>query len=127
MHRDNSYATSTPAVDADQLYVLWLDGDKVTLAALTHDGDEVWRRQIGTLVEKHGFGTSPVVVGDIVCVANETEDAAHSCVVGVDRKSGEVRWSQSARHRQDRLSRRHFCGKRRTGESCWWPPAWDPA
>jgi outer membrane protein assembly factor BamB len=93
MHRDNSYATSTPAVDADQLYVLWLDGDRLTLAALTHDGNEVWRRQIGTLVEQHGFGTSPVVVGDIVCVANETQDAARSSVVGVDRKSGKILWS----------------------------------
>jgi outer membrane protein assembly factor BamB len=92
MHRDNSYATSTPAVDADHVYVLWLDGDQVTLAALTHNGDEVWRRQIGNLVEQHGFGTSPVVVGDIVCVANETQAAAHSCVIGIDRMSGEERW-----------------------------------
>jgi outer membrane protein assembly factor BamB len=60
---------------------------------LTHDGDEVWRRQVGSLVEQHGFGTSPVVIGDIVCVANETEKAAHSSVVGVDRKTGEVRWT----------------------------------
>jgi hypothetical protein len=41
MHSDNSYATSTPAVDADQLYMLWLDGERVTLAAFTHDGAEV--------------------------------------------------------------------------------------
>ena len=93
MHRDNSYATSTPAVDDDHLYVLWLDGDKITLAALSHDGEEVWRRQIGKLSEPHGFGTSPVVVGDVVCVANETDDAAQSTVIGVDRMSGDVRWS----------------------------------
>jgi len=93
MHSDNSYATSTPAVDADHLYVLWLDGDQVTLAAFTHDGTEIWRRQVGSLDEKHGFGTSPIVVGDTVVVVNETDDAARSTVFGVDRMSGEVRWT----------------------------------
>jgi outer membrane protein assembly factor BamB len=93
MHRDNSYATSTPAADADQLYVLRLDGDRVTLVALSHDGGEVWRRQVGSLVEQHGFGTSPIVVGETVCVANETENADDSMVTGVDRASGEIRWT----------------------------------
>ncbi len=77
---DNSYATSTPAVDADHLYVLWLDGERVTLAALTHDGHVVWRQQLASRVEPHGFGTSPIVVGDTVCVANETADAERSTV-----------------------------------------------
>lgn len=93
MHTDNSYATSTPAVDADHLYVLWFDGEQVTLAAFTHDGVEVWRRQVGSLHENHGFATSPIVAGDTVVVANETNDAARSSVIGVDRMSGEVRWT----------------------------------
>ena len=93
MHSDNSYATSTPAADADHLYVLWLDGERVTLAALAHDGIEVWRRQVGSLVEQHGFGTSPIVVGDTVCVANETDSAERSIVTGIDRASGDVRWT----------------------------------
>lgn len=93
MHRSNSFATSTPAVDADAVYVLWLAGDKVTVAALSHDGSELWRREVGSLHEKHGFGTSPVVFGDVVCIANETRDESESVVVGLDRTTGEVRWS----------------------------------
>jgi outer membrane protein assembly factor BamB len=93
MHADNSYATSTPAVDAEQLYFLSLDSNRVWLKALTHEGDEVWQRQIGELDEKHGYGTSPIVVGDVVFVVNETDDPKQSAVVGVDRKSGEVRWT----------------------------------
>lgn len=93
MHASNSFATSTPAVDADSLYVLWLNGERVTLAAFTHEGNEVWRREVGHLSEKHGFGTSPIVVGDVVCVANETQDAVDSVVVGLDRATGELRWS----------------------------------
>ena len=43
----NSYASSTPAVDEEHLYLTWLDGGRATLVALTHDGNEVWRRAVG--------------------------------------------------------------------------------
>ena len=93
MHADNSYATSTPAVDAERLYLLSLDGNRVMLTALSHEGAELWRRQVGELDEKHGYGTSPIVVGDVVFVVNETDDSHQSTVVGVDRTTGEVRWT----------------------------------
>jgi outer membrane protein assembly factor BamB len=94
-HVENSYATSTPAVDANRLYVSWLDGDKVTLGAFTHQGEEVWRHQVGSLVEQHGFGTSPVVVGDVVCLDNDTEDKDRSVVTGVNAATGEELWHVS--------------------------------
>ena len=86
----NSYASSTPAVDADHLYLLWLKEGRVILTALTHEGDEVWHRDIGAFQERHGFGKSPVVVDDLVYVANDSE--AESSVVALDRKTGDVRW-----------------------------------
>ena len=86
----NSYASSTPAVDADHIYLLWLKDGRVKLTALTHDGNEVWHRDIGPFEEKHGFGKSPIVVDDLVYVANDSE--AESAVVALDRKTGEVRW-----------------------------------
>ena len=118
MHSDNSYATSTPAVDADHLYVLWLDGDQVTLAALTHDGSEVWRRQVGSLVEKHGFGTSPIVVGDTVCVVER--DGRCGSQQGDRRRSREWRRSldRAARHGQDVVCDAVACSKA-AGASCW--------
>jgi outer membrane protein assembly factor BamB len=91
-HALNSYATSTPAADAKRIYISWLDGENVTLAAFTQQGEEVWRRQVGSLAEQHGFGTSPVVIGDVVCIDNDTEDAAHSVVTGLNTATGEVLW-----------------------------------
>jgi outer membrane protein assembly factor BamB len=91
-HATNSFATSTPAADAEQIYLAWMNGQRVTLAALTHDGVEIWRRELATLDEHHGFGTSPVVVGDVVSIANETNDAAQSAVFGLDRTSGDLVW-----------------------------------
>lgn len=92
MHRQNSYATSTPAVDADRVYVLWSDGGHVTLAALTHDGTKIWRQPVGSLEEKHGFGTSPVLIDGVVCVANETTSAKNCAVMGFDTRTGKEIW-----------------------------------
>jgi outer membrane protein assembly factor BamB len=86
----NSYASSTPAVDAEQLYLLWLQNGRVIITALTHDGNEVWHREIGSFEEQHGFGKSPVVIDDSVYVANDSQ--AESAIVALDRKNGEVRW-----------------------------------
>jgi outer membrane protein assembly factor BamB len=86
----NSFASSTPALDERHIYVMWLENRRVILAALTHGGDEVWRRDIGPFEEDHGFGKSPVVVDGIVCVANDSE--AESAVVALDASTGERRW-----------------------------------
>ena len=90
MHQFNSFASSTPAVDAKQVYVMWLANGRINLAALTHDGDEVWRRDVGPFGEKHGFGKSPVVVDDFV---SSRRTAKHeSAIVAFDAASGDVRW-----------------------------------
>jgi outer membrane protein assembly factor BamB len=86
----NSLASSTPSPDAHHVYVMWLASGRVMLAALMHDGKEVWRRDVGPFEEDHGFGKSPVVVDDIVCVANDSE--AESAIVAFDASSGEPRW-----------------------------------
>jgi outer membrane protein assembly factor BamB len=86
----NSYASSTPAVDAQHLYVMWLQDGEVALVALDHDGNEIWRREVGPFKEVHGFGKSPIVVGDLVCVAND--NPAESAIVAFDCESGDVRW-----------------------------------
>jgi outer membrane protein assembly factor BamB len=91
-HLTNSFATSTPAVDDERLYVAWKRGDGVMLAAITHAGDAVWEREITHLTEGHGFGASPIVVGDVLILGNDTQDAADSAIFGLDRRTGEQLW-----------------------------------
>ena len=43
IHAANSFATSTPAVDDERVYFAWRAGETVRMAALTHDGADVWR------------------------------------------------------------------------------------
>jgi outer membrane protein assembly factor BamB len=86
----NSYASSTPAVDADRIYVLWLAEGQVKLAAFSHQGDALWHADVGPYQEIHGFGKSPVVVDGVVVVANESE--AESAIVGIDAATGNELW-----------------------------------
>lgn len=105
-HRDNSYATATPAVDADGVVITWTTPEAVMLLALDLQGREVWRRHLGPLVSLQGSGSSPILYQTMVVLANDQEDmerspgrkkdgpnpAGRSFVIAVDRKSGETRW-----------------------------------
>jgi outer membrane protein assembly factor BamB len=86
----NSLASSTPAADAQHLYVMWLNNGRVAVVALDHQANEVWRADAGPFQEQHGFGSSPVVVDGLVCVANNSE--TESAVTAFDCQTGQQRW-----------------------------------
>jgi outer membrane protein assembly factor BamB len=90
IHQLNSLASSTPAVDGDHVYCAWSTPEEFTLLALSHDGEPVWKANLGPFVSQHGFGTSPVIVDELVIIANDQD--AESFVVAVDRTSGATKW-----------------------------------
>src|SRR5262249_28809997 len=63
-HQFNRFASATPAVDAQRVYVVWNEPDHYFLTALDHQGKTVWQRDFGKFVSQHACGTSPVVVGN---------------------------------------------------------------
>ncbi len=105
-HRDNGYASATPAVDDDGVVITWTTPEAVMLVALDLDGRERWRRDLGPLISLQGSGSSPILYQDLVVLANDQEDmerspgrrkdgpnpAGRSFVIAVDRKSGTTRW-----------------------------------
>jgi len=105
-HRDNCYATATPAVDADGVFIAWSTPEAIVLLALDLEGRERWRRDLGPLISIHGSGSSPILYQDLVVLANDQEDmerspgrrkngpnpAGKSFVIAVDRKTGQTRW-----------------------------------
>lgn len=92
-HRFNSFASATPAVDADHVYLLWSSGEALIAAALDHAGNEVWKKQIGEFSAQHGSGISPIVVGDVVVIGNDNEKKP-SFLMGLDRKTGAEKWKR---------------------------------
>ncbi|MEZ6060679.1 MAG: PQQ-binding-like beta-propeller repeat protein [Planctomycetaceae bacterium] len=100
LHDRSSFASSTPAVDEQHVYVAWSTPKETLLKALTHDGDEVWSKDLGTWQSQHGFGTSPIVYEDMVILhdsqqANQLdpgEKPGDSYMMAFDRMTGDERW-----------------------------------
>jgi len=94
LHGRNSYATATPAVDADHVYALWTTPKQTRLVALDHNGAEVWQSRFAGVHCPHGAAMSPIVVDDLVVFTREQEHKSPypSSWVAVDRKTGKTRW-----------------------------------
>jgi outer membrane protein assembly factor BamB len=91
IHKKNSFASSTPAVDAEHVYVAWGVPSKISLLALTHDGDLAWEADLGTFKGGHGFAVSPIIYEDLVVLPNDQD--GKSSLIAVDRKTGDTRWT----------------------------------
>ncbi|MDF1842815.1 MAG: PQQ-binding-like beta-propeller repeat protein [Rubripirellula sp.] len=89
-HKNNSFASSTPAVDAEHVYQLWHSKQQTSLIAYSHEGQQVWRYELGPYGHGQGGATSPVVVGELVLVAHDHK--AESFLVAVNRNSGKEVW-----------------------------------
>jgi len=87
----NSFASSTPAVDAERAYLTWASGGKYFAVAIDHAGKKVWQRELGDFYAKHGAGSSPIVIDGTVLVGKDHAGEA-SRLFGLDAKTGSTRW-----------------------------------
>jgi len=100
LHNRNTYASSTPVADEEFVFVAWSAPEHTFLKCFDHDGKEIWSRDFGRWQSQHGFGTSPVIHGDVVLLFNSQqadqlkprEEAGVSRMIAVDRKTGRTRW-----------------------------------
>jgi len=89
----NRFASGSPAVDADHVYLTWATPDSLFVTALDHNGREVWKREsLGNFTGSHGCGQSPIVVGDILVVPNDNEKQGPSWLMGLNRRTGATKW-----------------------------------
>ena len=73
IHNRNSFASSTPAVDKDHVYLAYANPDQTVVRALTHDGEKKWNRDFGTWVSSHGFGASLMTYQDKLVFFNSQQ------------------------------------------------------
>lgn len=90
MHRKNSLATATPTADDSRVVFSTWDGAATALIAFDHGGRELWSRDLGPFDGQHGPGSSPVIVGDIVVIADDQDGRSTLRAFAV--ASGEPRW-----------------------------------
>ena len=100
LHGNNSFASATPTVDGERLYVVWSAPEEYTIVAFDHYGNQVWSRDLGPYVSQHSCGTSPIVFEDMVFLGNDQdkqdrEDPAQigkSFLIALERTTGRTRW-----------------------------------
>ncbi len=90
IHPSNTYATETPAADADAVYAFF--GATGTVVALDHAGTLLWQRELGAhpTDENFGTGSSPVLLADKLFVQCFYQDQAF--IVCLNTKTGEEQW-----------------------------------
>ena len=89
-HKNNSFASSTPCVDEDHVYVVWYSKESSSLTAFDHDGNKSWEYDLGPYLHGQGGATSPIVYDDMVVLAHDQKEP--SFLLAVDRKTGQERW-----------------------------------
>lgn len=84
----HGYASATPAVDESGVYCSF---GPEGVVAVSHDGERLWRADVGK--KTHAFGTapSPAIAGDILIVNASVESGR---LIGLEKTTGEERWSR---------------------------------
>ena len=83
------YASVTPATDGKRVYCVF---GSAVIAALDMEGKQVWRHEIAPRSFDVAMGTSPIVYGDTVVLANLMNK--DSKLVAYEGATGEVKWQK---------------------------------
>ncbi|MEL7335928.1 MAG: PQQ-binding-like beta-propeller repeat protein, partial [Planctomycetota bacterium] len=100
LHRRNAYATCTPTCDAQHVYFAYANDEQTILVCMTHEGRQVWQRDLGRWVSQHGFGTSPALVDELVVLFKSQQAAklapgvqpGQSKMIAMHRETGKTVW-----------------------------------
>ncbi len=84
--RDHGFAASTPAVDADRVYVFF---GKTGVIAFDHDGNQVWQADVGSRTHGWGSASSPVLHGDLLLVNASVESQS---LFALNKSNGQEVW-----------------------------------
>jgi outer membrane protein assembly factor BamB len=136
LHKENSYASSTPATDGERVFVTFRVGDEILVAA--HElgtGRQVWQVRPGTHKGEWGFSNPPVLFKDKVIVDGDGKDK--SFLIALRRSDGNTVWRNNRSNKGISYSAPYIrdfgghtqliqCGDRRvagfnpeTGEELW--------
>ncbi len=89
-HKLNSYASATPVVDQQRLYVCWGTPQRLTVLALDHQGRSQWQRDLGPYQGGHGFGVSPIRSGNLLVLPDD--QAGKSSLIALNCETGKTVW-----------------------------------
>jgi outer membrane protein assembly factor BamB len=100
IHWTNTHATPTPVTDGELVFASF-DG---YLAALDHDGNVIWKREIDPAYLEHshyGASSSPVLAGDAVILLQDGEVGENpdpGWIAAFDKATGDEIWRDEWTH-----------------------------
>lgn len=74
----------------------WGTADQLTAVALDHEGNELWKSDLGPVSGGHGYGTSPIIYEDVVILNNDQEKGGGN-LLDLKADTGEVAWKVERR------------------------------
>lgn len=100
LHKRNTFASTTPTVEGDRVYIAYADPNHTWLRCFSIDGEELWSRDFGSWQSDWGFGTSPRVAEGMVLLYDSQQakqlkpgqQAAHERIIAVDAETGADQW-----------------------------------
>ena len=90
-HKDNSYASGTPATDGKLVYISFLDGKEAVVAAYDYSGKQVWTQRPGTFYSGWGYSCSPRLYKNMVII-NGNSPGGEPFVVAINKSDGQIIW-----------------------------------
>src|SRR6185436_13714529 len=88
--KPNDLASSTPATDGTNVYVLF---SGFGLIAYSAAGEEQWRKPLGPFNPPHGMASSPILAnGNVIVLADQVTD---SYIAAFEPTAGKERWRTS--------------------------------
>jgi outer membrane protein assembly factor BamB len=90
-HKDNSYASGTPATDGNLVYISFLDDKDVVVAAYDFSGNRIWIQRPGTSWSEWGYSCSPRIYNDMVIINGNSRGEA-PFVAAMSKTDGKILW-----------------------------------
>ena len=90
-HKRNGYASATPCLDGERVYVLWQSEEGSSIEAVRHDGTPAWSYTLGKFAAGPGSGTSPVIHDGRLFLTHDNEKHA-SYLLAINAVTGKVQW-----------------------------------
>ena len=89
-HDNNSHASGTPVTDGTRIFVSFLDGKDIVVAAFDFAGKLLWKKSPGTFSSPHGYSCSPILFEDRVIINGNS--LGDSFVAALSKTDGRVLW-----------------------------------
>ena len=90
IHRLNSRASSTPVTDGKRLYLSFLDGRNMFVAAYDLDGNLLWKKRPGAFSSIHGYCSSPILWKDKIIINGDHDGDGY--IVALNQATGKTLW-----------------------------------